>query len=210
MLVLGIVGISLSFIPFIGLASLVLGVLGIVFGIIALRRNLSLPKSIVGLSLASVGLAIALLIQTICLVAVGAALREIEVEEETRFDQSSFAETKKTNEGYSDTTFQPQTKPWESKLSIEIGEFEVVDNQYLDETKLTVTVRNKTDERISAYIKIEAIDKNGYRLEYDWNYINDLGAGNRERVDFFTFVDEDILDDMKNATFEIVEVNIYS
>ncbi|MBR2293127.1 MAG: hypothetical protein IKA44_02310 [Clostridia bacterium] len=195
-LVLGIVGISLSFIPFIGVASLVLGVLGIVFGIIALRRNLSLPKSIVGLSLASIGLVIALLIQIIFFAALGVALRELELEE---FSQSQ------TNSWKSS---QSQTNSWESKLSIEIGEFEVIDNQYLDEPKLTVTVRNKTDERISVYIEIEAIDKNGYRLEDDWRYIKDLGAGNSERVDFFTYVDEDILDDMKNATFEIVEVEI--
>lgn len=177
-LVLGIVGISLSFIPFIGVASLVLGVLGIVFGIIALRRNLSLPKSIVGLSLASIGLVIALLIQIIFFAALGVALDEL------------------------------QTSDWQDELSVEIGEFEVINTRYLDDTKLTVTVRNKTDERISVYIEIEAIDKNGYRLDSDFQYIDNLGAGNSERVDFFTYVDEDILDDMKNATFEIVEVEI--
>ena len=186
-LVLGIVGISLSFIPFIGVASLVLGVLGIVFGIIALRRNLSLPKSIVGLSLASIGLVIALLIQTIFFAALGVALRELELEEFS----------------------QLQTNSWESKLSIEIGEFEAIDKPSFDDTKLTVTVKNKTGERISGYIAIEAIDENGYRLGYDKEYFYDLGAGNSERIDFFTLVVDDSIDDMKNATFEIAEVEVH-
>ena len=206
-LVLGIVGISLSFIPFIGVASLVLGVLGIVFGIIALRRNLSLPKSIVGLSLASIGLVIALLIQIIFFAALGVALRELELEEFSQLQTNSWKSSQSQTNSWESS--QSQTNSWESKLSIEIGEFEVIDNQYLDESKLTVTVRNKTDERISVYIEIEAIDKNGYRLEDDWRYIKDLGAGNSERIDFFTLVVDDSIDDMKNATFEIAEVEVH-
>ena len=97
-----------------------------------------------------------------------------------------------------------------TEVDVELGDFEVTEGDYgLTNTKLTVTVRNKTNETKSFDIQIEAVDENGNRINQDYIYANNLTAGQSQNFDLFQYVSSDQLDAMKNATFNIVNASSY-
>ncbi|MBQ9783538.1 MAG: hypothetical protein IJW44_03365, partial [Clostridia bacterium] len=97
----------------------------------------------------------------------------------------------------------------EDDVYISFGSFEVTEGDYFSDTKVTVTVKNTSDKRRSFSIKVEAIDEEGYRLDTDYIYINDLGVGQGQKVDIFTYVPEEDIDEMKRASFRVIDVSVY-
>ena len=79
----------------------------------------------------------------------------------------------------------------------------------LTDTKLTVKVTNKTNDKKSFSFHIEAVDSNGSRINEDYIYVNDLSAGQSQNFDIFTLVTSDKIDIMKTATFKVVEASMY-
>ena len=77
----------------------------------------------------------------------------------------------------------------------------------MNSTKMTVQVKNKTTEKKSFNIHVEAINENGERIAEDYIYANDLGAGQSQSFDIFTYVQDSKLDSMKKATFKIVDIS---
>lgn len=95
-------------------------------------------------------------------------------------------------------------------VDVQLGNFEATRGEYgLTETKLTVRVTNKTNNKKSFSFHIEAVDSNGSRINEDYIYANDLGSGQSQNFDIFTLVTSDKIDMMKNATFKIVEASMY-
>jgi len=70
-------------------------------------------------------------------------------------------------------------------------------------------VKNKSLEKKSFSIHIEAVDSNGSRIADDYVYVNDLGAEQTQNFEAFNFVDSDKVNSLKNATFKIVEISMY-
>ena len=63
-------------------------------------------------------------------------------------------------------------------VDIDMGSFEVITDEYgFSETKLVVNVTNKANERKSYNIEIEAVATDGSRIDIDYIYANNLGAG---------------------------------
>lgn len=185
-LTLGIVGISTSFLPFINCASFILGILAVIFGSMALNKNVSLKKPITSIILGGLSIIISLTVlsaMTITLIS--------------------------TIQSKASPSWEDDSPSWEDDVEISLGSFEVTEGDYFSDTKVTVSVKNISDKRRSFSIKVEAIDEEGYRLDTDYIYVNDLGAGQGQKVDIFTYVPEEDIDEMKKASFRVIDVSVY-
>ena len=95
-------------------------------------------------------------------------------------------------------------------VDVTLGTFEVITGDYgMIDTKLLISVTNKTSETKSFSIQIEAVDESGKRLDTDTIYANNLTAGQSQDFESFIFITSDKLETMKNATFKIVEVSMF-
>ena len=97
----------------------------------------------------------------------------------------------------------------EKDVDVSFGEFKVTNNGYYSETSLDITVKNKAEEQCSYYITIEAVDANGARIDTDMIYADRLGAGQEIYLKAFEYVDQEKLNQFKNATFKVLEINKY-
>ena len=94
-------------------------------------------------------------------------------------------------------------------VDVSFGEFKVTNNGYYSETSLDITVKNKAEEQCTYYITIEAVDANGARIDTDMIYADRLGAGQEIYLKAFEYVDQEKLNQFKNATFRVLEINKY-
>lgn len=185
-LVLGIIGICTSFIPIINNASFVLGILSVIFGIISLVKKASKGKAIAALILGVLAVVITLSLQ------------------------SSWSDSLDELSNDLDNMSGENTEEVLKNAEVNIGKFEVVTDEYgFTETKLTVKVTNKTDEKKSFVFEIEAVASDGSRIDIDYIYANDLAAGQSQSFDLFEYVEDEKLQDMKSATFKIIEASMY-
>ena len=97
----------------------------------------------------------------------------------------------------------------EKYVDVSFGEFKVANNGYFSETSLDITVKNKAEKQCTYYITIEAVDANGARIETDMIYADRLGAGQEIYLKAFEYVDQEKLNQFKNATFRVLEINKY-
>lgn len=97
----------------------------------------------------------------------------------------------------------------EKDVDVSFGEFKVTNNGYYSETSLDITVKNKAKEQCTYYITIEAVDANGARIDTDMIYADRLGAGQEIYLKAFEYVDQEKLNEFKNATFKVLEINKY-
>lgn len=97
----------------------------------------------------------------------------------------------------------------EKDVDISFGEFKVTNNGYYSETSLDIKVKNKAEEQCTYYITIEAVGANGARIDTDMIYADRLGAGQEIYLKAFEYVDQEKLNQFKNATFKVLEINKY-
>ncbi len=185
-LVLGIIGICLSFIPIINNVAFVLGILAVIFGIIALIKKSSKGKSIVSIILGILAIVISINMQQ----SMSKALDELSDNLDTAFGN-------KTDEIL------------ENSADVILGDFEVIEGEWMTDTRLVVKVTNKTSETKSFSIQIEAVNEDGSRINNDYVYANNLGAGQSQNFETFTYITSDKIEAMRNATFKIVEISMY-
>jgi hypothetical protein len=81
------------------------------------------------------------------------------------------------------------------------------DYSYDDTTELPVAIKNKSSEKTSYTVKIEAVDASGTRIADDTAYITDLNPGQSISEKAFEYVDSSKLEALKTATFKILEVS---
>ena len=184
-LVLGIIGIVLSFIPIINNVAFVLGVLALIFGIVSLVKKANKGKAIAGLILGILAIIITLAMQKAIVDTVDKAGKDI--------DKALGNSTKEV---------------LKNEANVTLGEFEASEDQYgLVNSKMTVTVKNITDEKKSFTLHIEAVNPDGSRLDDDYVYANDLAAGQTQDFEIFNLVTSDQIDALRSATFNIVETS---
>lgn len=92
---------------------------------------------------------------------------------------------------------------------VTFGEFKISNNGYYSETALNVTVKNKSDTRYTYYITIEAVDSSGARLDTDTIYVDRLNAGQEIYLTAFEYVEQEKIEQFKNATFRVLEIDKY-
>ncbi len=190
-LVLGIIGICTSFIPVINNISFFLGILAVIFGIIAFVKQDSKGKTIITIIIGILAIVITLSAQKTLSDSLNEAI-------DTFNNEMDAMSGNKTEEILA------------NNVDVNIGDFQATKGQYgMTDTKLKVNVKNKSSEAKSFSIQIEAVDSNGSRINQDTIYANNLNAGQSQDFEIFTYVSSDKLDEMKNATFKIVEVSMY-
>nr|DAJ13874.1 MAG TPA: protein of unknown function DUF4190 [Siphoviridae sp. ctvzh6] len=186
-LVLGIIGICTSFIPIVNNLSFVLGAIGVIFAVISLVKKASKGQAIAGVILCVLAIVITINSQK----ALSDSLNEVSAD----LNKATGASTEEV---------------LANDANVELGEFEVTkDNYGITDTKLTVKVTNKTSEKKSFYFHIEAVDTTGARINEDYVYANDLASGQSQNFEIFTLVTSDKMNEMKNATFKIIEASMY-
>lgn len=186
-LVLGIIGICTSFIPIVNNLSFLLGLIGGIFAIVSLLKKASKGQAIAGIILCVLAIIIAINSQK----ALADGLNEVS----SNLNKATGASTEEI---------------LKNDVNVELGNFEVTKGSYgITNTKLTVKVTNKTSEKKSFSLHIEAVDSTGTRIDDGYVYANDLGAGQSQNFDIFTLVTSDKVDAMEKATFKIVEASMY-
>ena len=182
-IVLGVVALCTSFIPFFNNLSFAIAIMGIICAIVSLIKKASIKKSIVGI--------------IICIVACVAVVNA----------QKSLSDS--LNEVTGNLDGSNTEEILKNYVDVTLGNFEVIDGEYITETKLPVTIKNKSSEQKSFDIQIEAVDSEGNRITEGYIYANDLSAGQSQVFNVFEYVESAKLELMKNATFNIVEVSMY-
>lgn len=185
-LVLGIIGVCTSFIPIINNVAFVLGLIAIVFGIIAFAKKANKGKVIAAILLGILSVVITINSQK--------ALSDSIDTLNDELDKAAGNSTEEILQNYIDVT---------------MGNFEVTQNEYTTDTKLTVTVKNKSSESKSFNIQIEAVDASGSRITQDYIYANNLNAGQSQNFEIFKLITSDKIEEMQNATFKVVEVSMF-
>ena len=183
-LVLGIIGVCTSFIPIINNLSFVMGVLAVIFGIVALAKKAGKGKIVASIILGVLAIVI------------------------TINSQKALSESLDTlSKDLDKMTGSSTEEILANDVEVTLGEFEVTKKEYSTDTKLVVTVKNKHSETKSFSIQVEAVDSQGVRITNDYVYANNLNAGQSQKFEIFNFVSSDKIEDLKNATFKIVEAS---
>lgn len=99
-----------------------------------------------------------------------------------------------------------------NSVDVTLGEFVFNPGQeaaydYDDTTELPVTIKNKSSEKASYTVKIEAVGADGTRLAEDTVYVSDLNPGQGVSEKAFEYVESSKLESLKTATFKILEVS---
>ena len=97
----------------------------------------------------------------------------------------------------------------EKYVDVSFGEFQVINNGYYSETSLEITITNKATTQYTYYITIEAVDENGTRLKTDRIYADRLNPGQKINLTAFEYVEQDKINQFKNAQFRVLEINKY-
>lgn len=188
-LVLGIVGICTSFIPIINNLSFVMGIIAVIFGLIAMKKA-GKGKVVATIILGVLAIVFTINAQQALTEGLNDAINEFNQE----MDEIGGNRTEEI---------------LANNVDVSLGKFQVSNNGYFTETKLVVKVKNKSSEKKSFSIHIEAVDSNGSRIEDDYVYANDLNAGQSQNFETFNLVSSDKVNSLKKATFKIVEISMY-
>jgi len=195
-MVLGIIAICTSFIPIINNLSFFLGILALIFGIVAIVKKSKLGKCLTGIILGVLSIVITLALQS----SWSKSLNQLSNDLNKTIDD--------TNKTFNEMSGKSTDEILKNSAEVVLGDFEVSNNGYYDETKLEVKVTNKTAEKKSFSIQIEAVAADGSRITTDYVYANNLTAGQSQTFNTFEFV-SDKVEALKNATFKIVEISMY-
>lgn len=196
-LVLGIIGIVLSFIPIINNIAFFLGALAIIFAIICFIKKKSIGVAITAIILGILSVVITLTMQA-------AALKVIDDVSKSIDDATS-----SLSNSLDDMTGDNTEKILNNNLDVSFGKFEIVKDDFFDNYKLPVTVKNKGTENKSFSIKIEAVDSNGTRLDDDTIYVDSLNAGQSQNLEAFTLITSETAEKLATAEFKVLEVSMY-
>ena len=186
--VLSVIAVVFCFIPIINFISYVLGVLAIIFAIISLIKK-STKK----------GLPIAAIILTIVAFVFA-----------SNINKATGEALDKASKDLDKLAGSSTEKVLKEDAEVTLGNLEIVEGEYgWNDTKMVVTVKNITNEKKSYSFHIEAIDSSGQRIDDGYVIVNDLRPGQTTTEEIFTYIESEKLDDMRNATFKIVEASVY-
>lgn len=194
-LVLAIIALTTSWVPIInniafalGAAAFIMGVMGIVSAKKGKTANGKMAIAVVVVAVISC----ALVLQT----------------------QSHYAKvlddaSNKFNKSMDNSTGKNTEELQKTSLDVKLGKLVVKRDKYFTETKLPVTLKNKTQEKASFSVRIEAVDVSGKRITDDTIYANDLGAGQSVDMDAFKYIEIDKIPEVEKATIKVVSVSKY-
>ena len=196
-LVVAICALVLSWVPilnnvmfFVAVISLILGIAGL----ISIKKGKRVGQ----------GLAVSTIVISIAAIGVVFATQALYVKVIDDVGES-------VNESMNDFTGENTDKLLENTVGVELGEFvfdqgEEIEYSYDDTTELPVTVTNKSEEKSSFSVMIEAVDAEGVRIADDTVYVSELNPGQSINEKAFSYVEEDKVEALRTAEFKIVQV----
>lgn len=186
-LVLGIIAACISFIPIINNLAFIMGGLAVIFGIIAFIKKAGKGNVIAAIILGVIAITITISSQK----ALSEGLNEVS-KELNKVTGSSTEEVLKND------------------IEVALGKFEVIKGEYgITNTKLVVKVKNKTSNTKSFNLQVEAVNSKGARIIDDCVIANNLAAGQSQEFEIFTYIPEEKIEPLKNATFKIIQASMY-
>ena len=196
--IIAILAILGSAIPIFNNVSFFFAVVSLIFGIIglvAIRKGKRVGQ----------GLAIATIILSVVTFIVVVATQSF-------YGQVANEVSNSVNESVSDFDGTNTDKLLKNNVDVTLGTFVFnagaeADYSYDDTTELPVTIKNKSSEKASYTVKIEAIDARGTRIAEDTIYASDLNAGQSVSEKAFKYIEEGKLEAIKTATFKVLEVS---
>lgn len=196
--VIAILAILGSAIPIFNNVSFFFAIISLIFGIIGL---VAIRKG----KRAGQGLAIATIILSV--VTFGIVLAT-----QTFYGKVADDVSKSVDESVNDFNGTNTEKLLKDNVDVTIGKFVFntgaeATYSYDDTTELPVTIKNKSSEKASYTVKIEAVDASGTRVAEDTIYVSDLNSGQSVSEKAFKYVEEAKLEAVKTATFKILEVS---
>lgn len=99
---------------------------------------------------------------------------------------------------------------WSKYCQVDLGTFTVSNSEELkvQTTKLPVKITNTGKSAKTFFITVEAYDSDGKKITDDGAAIVNLGSGKTTTTTVFTYLDDDTIDKLQNATFKVSEVDI--
>ncbi len=190
--VISIIALVLSPIPIVNNLAFLLAVLSLIFGTITIKKS---KKGKIAVILSVIAIVVVIVTQIFFVKVLDDAGSEIK------------KATQEATESIERSSGNRTDELLKNDVSVEIGAFNAVEEEYTTTTFLPVSITNKNAERKSYSIVIEAVDENNARIEEDTIYINELGSGQTENVKAFEYVMSDKVDALKKATFKIATVS---
>lgn len=194
-LILAIIALTTSWVPIVNNIAFALGVAAFIMGVMGIVSAKKGKTANGKMAIAAVVIAViscALVLQT----------------------QSHYAKvlddaSNKFNKSIDNSTGKNTEELQKTSLDVKFGKLVVKRGEYSTDTKLTVTLKNKTQEKASFSVRIEAVDASGKRITDDTIYANDLGAGQSVDMDAFKYIESDKIPEVEKATIKVVSVSKY-
>jgi hypothetical protein len=207
-LVLGIIGICISFVIGLNIMAVVLGILATVFGAISLAKKVETTKALTGLILGVLAIIITVTMWVLTFILIGNMIDKVTGEVNGLFEE--YADVLDENEEQTTNTSGDRTKEiLEKYLDISATKFEVTKGIYREQGKAVLTVKNTGNTAANFDIEIEAVSASGNRIAVDHVYVSGLGAGGSRDFDIFTSISSDKYNQMKQAKFKITKATKY-
>ena len=202
---LAIAGFIIAILAILGSAVPILNNVSFFFGVIALALGVSGLMAIKKGKRVGQGLAVATIILSVVTFVVVLATQSF-------YGKVANDVGNSVNESVNDFNGTNTEKLLATSVDVTLGTFVFntgaeADYTYDDTTELPVTIKNKSSEKASFTVKIEAVDANGIRVAEDTLYATDLNAGQSMSEKAFQYVESSKLEAVKAATFKILEVS---
>jgi hypothetical protein len=197
-MILAVFALLGSWVPIINNLSFILAIISLIFGIfgfVSIKKGKRVGQ----------GLAVATIILSV--IAGGIVLATQSFFGKVADDVSSSLDESVSNSDGSNTK-----KLLETSVEVKLGEFVFnpgteADFSYDDTTELPVTIKNKSSEKASYTVKIEALDASGSRVAEETIYVTDLAAGQSTVEKAFKYIETGKLEAVKAVTFKVFEVS---
>lgn len=186
-LVLSIFAVLFCFIPYVNFISYVFGVIALIFSVVTL-----LNKKVKN------GLAIAAIVLTVIAMFMASSM-----------NKATDEAIESTSKELDKITGNATEEVLKNDVEVTLGKFKASKDEYgLIDSEMEVTIKNITSETKSYTFHIEAVSENGDRINDDYIYVNDLGAGQTTKEKIFEYTEDAKYEAMKKATFKIVEASV--
>ena len=192
-LVLGIIGVLLSAVPIINNFAAILGVLAAIFGLVGVLQSREGKRS---------GRGISITVLILGIVTVG-----IVIASQAMYSATIDSVGKSVGDSIDKSSGNKTDELLKTDVDVTLAVFVAEDQGYgMFNTSLEVTTKNKTTEKHSFTVKVEALDETGARIADDTLYVNDLAAGQSQKDKAFTYVDSALVPKLQVAKFKVYSV----
>jgi cytochrome c biogenesis factor len=193
-LVLGIAACCVGLIPILGFFAFPLATIGLVLGIIGIASANKRGRS--GTTMAIIGTVLCVL--GVVLAIIGVLILN-----------TAFGHRDSSPGQPGQIAAAPTQKIRADDLDVQFGKFVADGNPSLESGKLPVTLTNKGNVTASFKVHLEALDAAGKRIDDDTAYAPNLAPGQSTTTYMFVLIESSKLNDLKRATFRIVEASKY-